>query len=196
MISKRLVRLFKKKLGNLSFLDDLSNFLMLNTIKDHPATESLRKLPILFEQVDVIFSELDEKIVLAEINLHNSTTELADSNKDLYDLNLTMGAMVNSLDEAFLIFDEKGVCNNLYSKKCEDFFDDSPAGVSVLDILLINDREDFHGWLKHLFSGVLDFEDLVELGPDEFYNSDKQLFISLGFLVYKSLVVYKYFLHE
>ena len=88
-------------------------------------------------------------------------------------LNLKLKALLDSLDQGFLIFDENGLCWEIASKACETVLECSPAGKQIWEVLKLPESEvrGFSRWLTTLYSELLPFEDLAPLGPTTIAHS-------------------------
>lgn len=80
--------------------------------------------------------------------------------------------LVNSLGQAFLFFDEKGLCGPVYSQACLDLLETVPAGKSIMEVLRIpeDEQDDFMDWLDVLYQPdhALSFDDVVRFLPSLF----------------------------
>ena len=94
----------------------------------------------------------------------------------------TTNAMVDSLAQGFLIFDSKGTCLPVYSKACLDLLECAPAGLSLSQVLKIEESKlgTFNDWLEILFSGAGTFEDIAGLYP-RFEKHSNGLTIALDY---------------
>lgn len=88
-------------------------------------------------------------------------------------LNQKLKALLDSLDQGFLIFDQTGLCWEVTSKACETVLETKPAGQKIWDVLKLapGQREGFSKWLTTLFLEMLPFDDLAVLGPKTFQHS-------------------------
>ncbi|MFN8790881.1 MAG: ATP-binding protein [Bdellovibrionales bacterium] len=88
-------------------------------------------------------------------------------------LNQKLKALLDSLDQGFLIFDQTGLCWEVTSKACETVLETKPAGQKIWDVLKLapTQREGFSKWLTTLFLEMLPFDDLAVLGPKTFQHS-------------------------
>lgn len=80
--------------------------------------------------------------------------------------NLTLKAILNSLGQGLLVFNEQGSILPIHSKACEDLFETPPPFVWLQDVLRVeeSERETFKVWLGHLFSETIPFESVKDLG--------------------------------
>jgi len=96
---------------------------------------------------------------------------------EIQDLNVLMKALLDSLNQAFFVFDAQGVCAPLFSKACLDILEIAPNGQNIWDVIKIppSKVEGFKNWLFTVFSEMLPFEDLKPLGPDKIPHSVKTI---------------------
>ena len=121
---------------------------------------------------------------MAVRNLEISSGELNEVNNKLERLNLSINAMLDSLGQGFLFFDESGKFSPVYSKACEKIFHKSPADKKINDLIPLTDSEieDFNLWLSIIFdqTSAMNFGDLKELAPSQFMNADHR-YIELNY---------------
>lgn len=88
-------------------------------------------------------------------------------------LNIKLKALLDSLEQGFLIFDMEGTCWEITSKACEKVLESSPAGKKIWDVLKLPESQvrGFSRWLTTVFSELLPFEDLASLGPAKYDHS-------------------------
>ncbi len=124
------------------------------------------------EEKQCVIEELEKAQV--ELQKINETLEqrVVERTQALKSLNETMSALLDSLDQGFLIFTEEGDCLPVYSKACEDIFGVDPSGQKIWDMFRISrDKQGkFLDWLRVLFSNALPFGDLAILGPQNLTN--------------------------
>lgn len=92
--------------------------------------------------------------------------------------------MINSLDEGFIVFDEKGKCDNTYSQTCIKLLEQNPSGKFIHEILKVTDEleiENINMWLDLIFSNQLEFEDAAILGPTSYQHSNLEKSITLSY---------------
>ncbi len=109
------------------------------------------------------------------------TVELRTS--EIRSINLFLSAILESLGQAFLIFDRSGICQPVYSRACLSLLEQIPAHQAIWDVLKLKESEAisrFQTWIQLLFEERLPFEDLVELAPNVYPHS-KGLLIALEF---------------
>ncbi|OYZ23857.1 MAG: hypothetical protein B7Y39_03085 [Bdellovibrio sp. 28-41-41] len=105
---------------------------------------------------------------------------------EIQDLNVLMKALLDSLNQAFFVFDVNGLCAPLYSKACLDILGVAPSGLNIWDVLKIKPAkvDGFKNWLFTVFSEMLPFDDLKPLGPENIPRDLKS--ISLDYFPIRS----------
>lgn len=187
MKSKRLGRQLKKTFGDQAIDESLIQLKSsLAGLADDEARERLTTVidtfPDFLAMVDEAYGQLEDKIQMAQRNLEVSSQELTSANGDLFRLNQTFDAMVNSLGQGFIIFGADGKCLPVHSKACVRLLEANPASKPLVDVLRVPEerRACFLDWINLLFEEVIDFEDLVDVGPKTFPHSEG-LVVSLEF---------------
>lgn len=187
MTGKRLSRQLKSIFGDdavLTRLRECRN--QLTKIADPKTLQEFNSfvdnLPAFFQSVDMYYDQLDDRADLAQKNMEMSSQELADNNARLTQLNRLFETMVDSLGQGFFMFDRDGFCLATCSKACDALLDRTPAGLHVSEALGIpaDKRETFNDWVKLLFDELIDFEDLVDVGP-KFYASPHGMVVTLEY---------------
>lgn len=121
-----------------------------------------------------------EELKKAQAELENYSRNLEkmveERTAEIRGLNQQLKALLDSLDQGFLIFDESGTCWEVASKACEKVLEMNPAGQKIWDVLKLRESEvpGFSRWLTTLYSELLPFEDLAALGPSRFPHSRGQ----------------------
>lgn len=136
-----------------------------------------------FDIIDNAYLQSDKMVEMVNRSLEVSTKELYEANEKFRLVNKAMTAMVNSLDEGFLVIDQEGKCGQIISDAAKNYLGYEPIGEHLVDILKINteDRETFNEWLNMIFNEVIEFEDLVELAPKHLNNTISQRKIEIKF---------------
>lgn len=137
-------------------------------------------------QLGETFNSMVSEMGVARQKLMRQAIELEDAvqerTKELEDTQHTIRAMVDSLNEGFLIFDSSGTCRDVSSSNCETILEGRPNRRPIAEVLRIADAERTHfdRWVKMLFGGKLSFEDAAPLGPKLFPHSKNQ-YITLSY---------------
>jgi len=81
--------------------------------------------------------------------------------------NSTLKAILNSLGQGLLVFNEQGNILPIHSKACEDLFEAAAPFLWIQDILRVDKAEldTFKMWMGHLFSETIPFDSVKDLGP-------------------------------
>jgi two-component system chemotaxis sensor kinase CheA len=175
---KRLSRQITKSFGTDEFEQKLQELApALATLPDSEGkeffTQTANEMSSFLDMVEETYNQLDEKANFAQRNLEVSSQELMQANKNLFELNQTFDAMVNSLGQGFFLFNSEGKCLNVYSKACETLLECSPAGKDFVDVVKVPEKEhqDIKDWYSLLFTGNFDFADLSNFGPKVYPHS-------------------------
>lgn len=182
MAGKRLQRQLKSIFGDEAIADRLRAVCStLAKEQDPKSLEDLKSfsdnLQSFLQAVDMYYEQLDDRALLAQQSAEMSENELAESNVRLTQLNQLFETMVNSLGQGFFIFDRDGFCLATYSKACESLLEGNPSGQHLADTLRIaaDKRDTFCDWIRLLFEDVIDFEDLIEVAPKLFPNTQQRV---------------------
>lgn len=187
MAGKRLSRQLQSIFGDEAILDRL--IAARRSLKNLPEVSDVNylsvfidNLPAFLSSVDMYYDQLDDRASLSQKNQEMSSQELAENNVRLTQLNRLFETMVDSLGQGFFIFDRDGFCLSTYSKACETLIEHNPAGLHVSEALGIpaDRRETFNDWLHLIFEEILDFQDIVDVGP-KLYPSTSGKIVSLEY---------------
>ncbi|MDD3181814.1 MAG: response regulator [Alphaproteobacteria bacterium] len=141
-------------------------------------------MPTFFDSVELVYQQYEERIKMALRNLELSSGELNDANYRLEDLNIAINAMLDSLEQGLLFFDNKGLCSDVFSKACVTLLETNPANKNICDILRLKSdtRSVFLELLNIAFSrrSQLSFEEIMALAPLS-YEHSKGLVVTLGY---------------
>jgi len=182
MTGKRLSRQLKSIFGDDTVIERLRDCQpAISAIEDKNTRQNLTNfldnLPAFFSSIEIYYEQLDDRVSLAQKNMDMSSQELADNNARLTQLNRLFETMVNSLGQGFFLFDRDGFCPPIHSKACEVLLDKDPSGLPVSEVLGVprEKREAFNDWCQLLFDELVDFEDLVGVGPKTYPNPDGRI---------------------
>ncbi len=100
-----------------------------------------------------------------------------------------MSAMINSLDQGLLVFNRDSICLDVYTKACEELFQQSPAGKHFATVIGNTSEQDiktFNQWSDIVFSQKIPFDSAVGLAPQsirhgESYTDDNYQVIDLKY---------------
>lgn len=118
-----------------------------------------------------------EELKKAQIELENYSKNLEkmveERTLEVRELNQKLKALLDSLNQGFLIFDSTGSCWEVSSKACQTVIETDPAGQKIWDVLKVatDKQEGFKKWMITLFGELLPFQDMADLGPKEFSHS-------------------------
>jgi two-component system chemotaxis sensor kinase CheA len=128
-------------------------------------------------------SELSQKENVI-LDLQKAQTELENYSRNLEkmvdertfeikQLNSTITAMLDSLNQGFFMFDEQGLCSSVFSKACLELLEKSPSKTLLWDVLNLQPQEEIgmKNWINALFLEMLPFEDIASLGPKNYQHS-------------------------
>lgn len=194
MRSKRLLRQLKKTLMTESFEDDLQRLVQQLELNELPKdsqlwAERFTNFSIFLDSIENSYLQNETMLELANRSLEVSTKELFEANEKSQLSNRAITAMVNSLDEGFLVIDPKGYCGQVVSLAAKKFLGRDPVGEKIVDILQIpkDDQEIFDEWLNMVFNEIISFEDLIELAPKTLNNNSGNQKIEIKFKPIRSL---------
>jgi two-component system chemotaxis sensor kinase CheA len=180
--SKKLKRQIKRHLNDENAESVIMR--MAATLPDSPEAAILRGLSSFLSNIDNAYDEYEDKLKFSIRSLEVSSQEQNDLNKRLESLNASINAMLDSLGQGLVFFDQNGICSEVYSEAFLTLMGTSPSGKNIADILKLDDRQrqDFQSWLSVVFddSTALNFEDLKSLAPSEFINNRDQ-YIALDY---------------
>lgn len=175
MTGKRLSRQLTSIFGDDAIVDRLRECRNSLTSTSDPKTSRelsriVENLPAFLKSVDMYYDQLDERAALSQKNSEMTSQELADNNARLMQLNRLFGTMVDSLGQGFFLFDRDGFCLSTCSKACEVLLDCNPSGLHVSEVLAVasEQRQTFNEWIQLIFEELIDFEDLIAVGPKFF----------------------------
>ena len=184
MRSKRLSRQLKKTFGDESPEESLTTLLALP--ESEASKETIRRIaeafPEFLEQVQKSYDEMEEKVAIAQRSVDISNAELTEVNSNLFSLNKTFQAMINSLGQGFFLFGRDGICLPVYTKACETLLEKVPAGQRAADVLGVPAEKQgyFERWTDLLFREVIEFSEIANAGPSS-YTHSKNLSIAIEY---------------
>ncbi|MEZ0224750.1 MAG: ATP-binding protein [Alphaproteobacteria bacterium] len=188
MVSRKVARLFRK---HFEIENPDAALLMVKTLAENPAglpAEARRMMeffPDFLASIEDAYKEHDERLSIAVRALELSSNELSDVNKKLEDLNIAIEAILESLGQALLYFDHKGICAPVYSKACLTLLETDPKDKHVGDVLRLNttEKDNLMSLMALLFDDsatAMPFVELVALAP-QWYRHSKGLKIAIAY---------------
>lgn len=141
-----------------------------------------RKYRAELEKKEHVIQALEEAQKKLEDYSRNLEKMVAERTAQLSAINSQMKALLDSLGQGFLIFDQQGRCLEIASKACEHIFETDPRGKSIHEVLRQSENETkaFQRWMATAFAEMLPFEDLAPLAPPQYAHSGDRS-IDLGY---------------
>ena len=125
--------------------------------------------------VDFISKPLNEAVFIARVQNH---LEIKNTKEKLINQRKETTTLLENLGQGFMIFDEHGTVKPGSTKVVEKFFGKEPTGKNLADIFELNDEERVHfkKWCKNVWSGKINFKDLVALAPQTYIKGGEYYF--------------------
>ncbi|MFN7903761.1 MAG: ATP-binding protein [Pseudobdellovibrionaceae bacterium] len=129
------------------------------------------------QQKEGVISQLEQAKVQLEDYSKNLELKVQERSEEILKLNVKMKALLDSLTQGFLIFNQTGDCLEVYSQACQSIFKKPVAGTKIWDLFHLNENKStqFQKWMTTLFSEMLPFDDLKPLGPEKLLISDNTI---------------------
>lgn len=126
------------------------------------------------EEKEVFIHQLQEAKGQLENYSKNLEKMVDERTQEVKKANIMLSAIMNSLGQGFLVFDQSGLCSDFYTKACESILEGQPANKNIKSVLKLNvkDTETFDMWQKAAFSESLPFETMKDLAPKEYIHSE------------------------
>lgn len=138
----------------------------------------LENFPKFVDSVQNSYNEYEDRLKIATRNIELSSKELTSAYANLESLNVSINAMLDSLGQGLLFFNNEGVCSPVFSKSCLTLLEIDPSHRNLSDVLNFSsdDRQNFLSWLPIVFSDsvALDFDDMKKLLPGVMVNGKGQ----------------------
>lgn len=128
-------------------------------------------------QKEFLFNELQVAHQKLERYSQNLEETVRQRTLQLSELNNLNQAMLDSLDQGFLVFDKNGNCLDIWSKACLKTIETNPVGKKIWDVLKVPTEKvvRFEEWVNVVFEeAILSYESLIDLGPKKFEHSQKK----------------------
>jgi len=112
-------------------------------------------------------SDLKRQRVELRDYAQNLEKKVAERTEQLNQANRSIQGMVDSVSQAFFMFESTGNCLPIYSRACKDLLGAAPAGKHAGDALGLSGEAltDFHKWYPLLFEELMPFDEVAPLGP-------------------------------
>lgn len=171
-----------------SFLDDQGLKNRILVMRDVTLEEILHgKYRAELEQKEDVIVQLREAQKELEAYSKNLEQMVDERTKEVKRANQMLNAIMNSLGQGFLTFDENGVCSNIYTRACETVLEKIPAGQHITQVLNLTggDESQFKDWMRAVFADSLPFESLKDLAP-QLYRHSQDHHITLDYFAIRS----------
>lgn len=121
---------------------------------------------------------------LKEQTIRRQSLALRETNATLLLSNSLVQNMLDSIQEIFLLLDLDGYCFESPTERASLVLHLDPKGLPFTDILRLTESEQRSAqqWMHSLTSGRVDFEKLAGLGPNTWFDVDKQLTYRVRYL--------------
>jgi two-component system chemotaxis sensor kinase CheA len=130
------------------------------------------EISALLEEKQLMIDELEDLNQNLELKVEQRVKEL----KEAHDF---ISAMVNSLNEGLFVFDDKGKCNELFTKACDDLFENTPKDNLVANVLKVEKEGSLDNWIRMMFEEPIPFEEVANLGPRKIEEGEGESFKSI-----------------
>lgn len=124
----------------------------------------------LLKTKEEMIEQLNEANLKLEDYSKNLEKMVAERTKELKEAHSFLSAMVNSLDQGLVVFDENIQCNNVYTQAAEKLFNNNPEGLAFSTLLGIEDEDEVEKvkkWADVAFKELIPFKSTLMLGPKE-----------------------------
>jgi two-component system, chemotaxis family, sensor kinase CheA len=109
--------------------------------------------------------------------LKDLNDKLIQKSEELFQANVKIDQMINSIDQGMLVFDEKGAIDPTYTQACERIFETSLRNKDIFAVLRFNSesaQSNFKTWVNTAFKNLISFDSLLDLAPKELITRDDQ----------------------
>lgn len=168
--------------GPIEILTELAEGIAKGNFNQKFTINTKDEIAVLGSAFNQMSSEISQLLLVKEKNikdLGSANAKLEDYGRNLAKMveqrtfelkraNDFMGAMVNSLDQGLMVFDQQLKCHDIYTIACERLFEQSPVGKTFYEVLGLKQEGEIDAvknWSKIIFSELLSFESAVPLGP-------------------------------
>jgi two-component system chemotaxis sensor kinase CheA len=134
----------------------------------------------------ILMEHTRNRELVQRIALRHRTRELEKATLALHGANSTLSAMLDAVDQGFLIFDKNGVCLPQFSKACLSLLEQAPAGKRIESVLKLppTQAKTFNEWREAAFRPKMDFEVLRGLAHPRFDHSQHRSILLNYFPIY------------
>ena len=115
--------------------------------------------------------------------IEDQEAKLRVTHKSLQEQHDLTNAMLDNINQVFLIFDETGVCNSIASHRSSELLGLDPSGLNICDVLRTPkaERDSTLNWYRLLFLNRLPFNEVVERGPKQIIIDGGKRILKLEF---------------
>lgn len=135
------------------------------------SNDELGLLAISFEKMAAEISDL-----LQKIEDYNKFLEqkVAERTAELFELNQLQKALMDSLEEGFMVVDQEGHLHKISSRAAATIFTDVSEGRSFFEMITSGPEQEkeISDWYSLMISEALPFEEMADLGIKEFINHE------------------------
>jgi two-component system chemotaxis sensor kinase CheA len=110
----------------------------------------------MIEKISDYHQQLEDYNKNLEIKVEERTLDLEKANEFIK-------AMINSLDQGLLVFNQEGVVLPTYTKSCEDFFQKSISQKNLVDLINPPKPDVFKKWINMAFEEKIAFKSIANL---------------------------------
>ncbi|MCC7403190.1 MAG: Hpt domain-containing protein [Bdellovibrionales bacterium] len=134
------------------------------------------------EQKEKFIGELQDAKKELEAYSKNLEAMVEERTAEVKAANRMLSAIMDSLGQGFLAFNDQGICSNVFTKACLEILEAEPGGKSIETVLRLgsSELEHFAMWRQAVFAETLPFDSLIELAPRRFNHSSGR-FITLDY---------------
>ena len=133
------------------------------------SNDELGILATSFEKMAAEISDL-----LKKIEDYNRFLEqkVAERTAELFELNQLQKALMDSLEEGFMVVDQTGSLHKIHSKAAEGLFENVAEGRSLFDMITKSPEQnkEISEWYSLMVSEALPFDEMAALGINEYVN--------------------------
>lgn len=135
------------------------------------SNDELGLLATSFEKMAAEISDL-----LKKIEDYNKFLEqkVAERTAELFELNQLQKALMDSLEEGFMVVDQEGRLHKISSRAATNFFTDVSEGRSLFEMITSgpDQQKEISDWYSLMISEAMPFDEMADLGIKEFINHE------------------------
>lgn len=125
------------------------------------------------EQKEVYIRDLQDAKAKLEDYSKNLEQMVEERTAEVRTANRMLNAIMNSLGQGFVVFDQKGICSTIFTRACAEILEGVPAHRPIWEVLSLKgpEHEQFKKWMMAVFAEVLPFDSLADLAPNLYAHS-------------------------